>query len=136
MKYTKRGTEGQSSRVAVEIRALLARQDSQIENARLAVLMGVSVETVNSVVYRGRVPGIGFINGLARALRLEEAYVGELMAMHANDVLDRKINKMTCLSDNDDVQSIATILGVLDDQQIAVVKKIALKFAIANRISK
>ena len=132
MKYTRRKMEAQDSGAAIEIRALLTRQEPKIGNTAIAGLMGVSVETINSIVHRGRIPGVGIINGLARVLKLDDAYVKKLMDLRDKDILKRKIGGQINLCAKGEVESIIAILGVLNEEQVSEIKRIATTFAIAN----
>jgi hypothetical protein len=131
LKYTVRKMSGRESQAASEIRSLLACQELKLGHAAIAHLMGVTVETINSIVYRGRIPGVGMINGLARILKLKDAQIKKLMDLRQTDLLNRKVADLT-LSGNNEVESIVAILGVLSEQQMSEVRKLATTFALAN----
>jgi len=134
LKYTKRETEDSDSLVAIEIRNLLARQNPPIGNAAVATSMGVSAETINAIVYRKRIPGVGIINGLARVLRLDEDYVKELLDLRERDLLQRKIDKTTGGPGSAGLAQLSALLEVLNEEQIESLRKVALELAKANGV--
>jgi hypothetical protein len=98
----------------------------------VANLIGCSPETINAIVYRGRVPGAGMINAVARVLNMDDEYVRHLLDLRQKDNRQKKINKLTNSSNKEGIPQMSTLLEVLNEEQIEAVRKVALKFAVSN----
>lgn len=136
MKYTKSKTEHLESKAGAEIKRIFNAQDPPLGPAAAAALLGVSYETLRSVMSDERVPSAGFINGIARVLKLSDKQVSHLMRLRESDLLQKKLNKVANPSGKVGLDQMATLLEVLDEEQIAQVQKVAMKFALANRAKK
>lgn len=133
MKYTSKKYGQETSLTASEIKRLLDSQEPPMGNTALAQLIGVTSETINSVVYRGRTPGVGMLNGIARALKLTDAATAKLFDLHEQDVKRNKLSKVT---DNAGDGRLAAIVDVLTPAQIKQLEKVAMDMALASRKKK
>jgi hypothetical protein len=96
-------------------------------------MIGVNYETMRAVTSDQRIPSVGIIYGLARALPLPDSWVQETLDLRQKDLLQKKIVKATMGSNVEGAEAVATLIGVLNKTQLQEVKNLAMKLALSNR---
>lgn len=133
MRYTQGASPAIRSLAAAEVKRLLCSQNPPLGNNAAATSIGISYETLRAVVNDHRIPSIGVIYGLARVLKLNEGDVQNLLDLREKDLLKKDIDKLSDSSGKKGIQSVASILEVLNEEQIESIRKVALELAKANR---
>ena len=100
-------------------------------NNDAANLIGVTYETMRAITTDSRIPSVGIIYGLGRALKLTDEEVASLIALRNNDVNQRKIAQATGKASKN--QGLSTLISVLTPQQLDALTQTALRMAKSNR---